>query len=80
MEVAQNKPPRQLSEGYQCKCKHCGNAMYSEVFIAKLQDDGNYTHERVVQGTFRQSVDPDGAPIGPVIPMCNCKDTQPCLK
>jgi hypothetical protein len=47
-------------------CRKCGAEVYTESII---EQDG-VPVERIVSGTFRQALDPDGLPYGPVIPFC----------
>jgi hypothetical protein len=69
-EIVKVPQPRKMETDAVAKCRHCGAEIYKETF---LEIDGVPT-ERFVVGSFRQALDNDGRPFGPVIPFCNCKE------
>ena len=60
--------PSKMETSMLAKCKVCGTVIYCESFV---EQDGKPV-ERIVTGTFRQALNSDGEPVGPVIPFCNC--------
>lgn len=69
MEAVRLDQPRRQETACEAKCSKCGEVVYCETIV---EVDG-FPVERVVTGTFRQALDSDGNPSGPVIPFCNCK-------
>jgi hypothetical protein len=74
MEVAQSRVPRKVTAATRFDCAYCGKAAYEEVIVGELQADGTYAYRREGRGAFKQQTDDRGAPTGPIVPMCNCKD------
>lgn len=68
MENLSLVPPK-VETSVELNCKACGKVVYTETIV----EIKNVPVERIVQGTFRQSLDENGEPNGPVIPFCNCK-------
>lgn len=69
MESATVPQPRRMETSMVAKCHECGKEVYVETII---EIDGQPA-ERIVSGTFRQSLDNAGLPSGAVIPFCDCK-------
>lgn len=60
--------PRRVEFSTVAKCSKCGKQVYVETIV---EIEGK-TVERIVTGTFRQSLDENGVPNGPETPFCNC--------
>lgn len=64
----ENPPqPREMHTQAEAMCRKCGASVYVETIVER---DGRPV-ERVVIGSFKQRLDSDGAPSGPVIPFCS---------
>lgn len=66
MDAIRLNQPRRVETTAELRCTHCGALVYLEAVIDR---DGTPV-ERHVTGTYRQALDPDGHPVGPVIPYC----------
>jgi hypothetical protein len=62
------RQPRKQHTTAEAVCKKCGKVLYSETLV---EENGKFV-ERIVEGVFRQALNEDGEPTGPVIPFCNC--------
>lgn len=62
--------PRQTETSALAACRQCGRVLYQETLVERH----GTPVERIVCGSFRQALDADGAPTGPVIPFCNCQE------
>lgn len=62
--------PRKTKTSVDARCRHCGAVVYAEI----VTDELGVPVEREVRGQFRQALDAEGLPLGPVIPFCTCKE------
>jgi hypothetical protein len=69
-EIVKVPQPRRMETAAVAKCHHCG----AEVYVEALVEKEGVPVERVVRGSFRQALDNEGRPFGPVIPFCDCKE------
>jgi hypothetical protein len=68
MESLKMPQPRQMDTSAVARCRRCGSEVFSETIVERE----GVAVERIVAGSFRQALDPDGSPYGPIIPFCNC--------
>lgn len=69
MDSAKFPQPTSQETTCEAKCNKCGRVVYTETFV----EENGVTIERIVTGSFRQSVTGDGEINGPVVPFCNCE-------
>lgn len=70
MDNALLKQPKRIETSAAAKCSKCQKEVYTETLVEK----NGVLVERVVVGSFRQALDADGMPNGPVIPFCICEE------
>lgn len=70
MESINLKQPKKTETSAVLRCSKCGKDLYTETIVESF----GKPVERVVIGQFRQTLNSDGEPCGPVIPFCNCGD------
>ncbi len=70
MDAIKLPQPRVMQTSAVARCNRCSATVYTETVV----EEHGKPIERIVTGTFRQALDADGQPTGPVIPFCNCED------
>ena len=76
MDITYSSKPKQILDETVATCSKCNRPIYIEKIIATLNKDGTYSHEKLVKGSFKQTVDSTGTETGPVIPYCNCNQEE----
>ena len=72
MDSMNLQQPRAMHTDIELRCQRCGKTAYLET----IREAEGVPVERTVTGSFRQALDPDGTPVGPVIPFCPCAAAQ----
>lgn len=64
--------PKRTETSILAKCSKCESEIYKEVIVEQY----GMPVERLMYGTARQALDEYGNPKGPVIPFCDCENTD----